>query len=106
VGIITSTDLMEVLLDALGIKEVSGRLVVLVKDRIGVLADVCDLLKEANISILSMVTLPLRMYPDIHELVMRVASSDRDAAFDRLTQAGYRVISEYKKDLEPFLPTE
>jgi acetoin utilization protein AcuB len=106
VGIITSTDLMEVLLDGLGIKEESGRLVVLVKDRIGVLADVCNILKEANVSILSMVTLPLHMYPGIFELVMRVNSVDRETAVDRLSQAGYRVITEYKKDLEPFLPAE
>ena len=45
VGIITSTDLMEVLLDGLGVQEESGRLVVLVRDRIGVLADVCSILK-------------------------------------------------------------
>ena len=106
VGIITSTDLMEVLLDGLGIKEVSGRLVVLVKDRIGVLADVCGLLKDANISIVSMITLPLHQYPDIHELVMRVSSATRDTAVDCLTKAGYKVITEYKKDLEPYLPTE
>ena len=104
VGIITSTDLMEVLLDGLGIREESGRLEVLVKDRIGVLADVCSILKEANISILSMVTLPLHSYPGIFELVMRVNAHDREAAADRLTQAGYRVITEYKKDLEPYLP--
>ncbi len=104
VGIITSTDLMEVLLDALGIKEKSGRLVVLVKDRIGVLADVCSILREANISILSMVTLPLHMHPGTFELVMRVNSPDREKAVDHLTQAGYRVITEYKKDLVPFLP--
>jgi acetoin utilization protein AcuB len=106
VGIITSTDLMEVLLDGLGIKEESGRLVVLVKDRIGVLADVCGILKEANVSILSMVTLPLHMYPGIFELVMRVNFPDRETAVDSLSQAGYRVITEYKKDLEPFLPAE
>jgi acetoin utilization protein AcuB len=35
VGIITSTDLMEVLLDGLGIQEASGRFLVLVKERIG-----------------------------------------------------------------------
>jgi acetoin utilization protein AcuB len=106
VGIITSTDLMEVLLDGLGIQEASGRFLVLVKERIGVIADVCGILKDANISIVSMITLPLHQYPDIHELVMRVSSSERDAAVDRLTQAGYRVITEYKKDLEPYLPTE
>jgi acetoin utilization protein AcuB len=97
---------MEVLLDGLGIKEESGRLVVLVKDRIGVLADVCTLLKDANISIVSMITLPLHQYPDIHELVMRVTSADRDSAVECLVKSGYKVITEYKEDLEPYLPTE
>ncbi|UCE82593.1 MAG: CBS domain-containing protein [Deltaproteobacteria bacterium] len=106
VGIITSTDLMEVLLDGLGVEEASGRFMVLVKDRIGVLADVCGLLKEANISIVSMITLPMHQYPDIFQLVMRVNTSDRDAAVDCLTKEGYRVVTEYKKDLEPFLPTD
>jgi len=106
VGIITSTDLMEVLLDGLGVKEESGRLEVLVRDRIGVLAGVCNILREANISIVSMVTLPLHMYPGIFELVIRVNAPDRETAVERLSQAGYRVITEYKKDLEPFLPAE
>jgi acetoin utilization protein AcuB len=106
VGIITSTDLMEVLLDALGIQEGSGRLVVLVKDRIGILADVCGLMKEENISILSMVTLPLHMHPGIFELVMRVNTADRDTAVDCLTAANYAVITEYKKDLGPYLPKD
>ena len=106
VGIITSTDLMEVLLDGLGIQDESGRLVVLVRDRIGVLADVCGLLKEENISILSMVTLPLHTYPGIFELVIRVNVADRDRAVSCLSAANYGVITEYKKDLEPFLPKE
>jgi acetoin utilization protein AcuB len=106
VGIITSTDLMEVLLDALGVEEESGRLVVLVKDRIGVLADVCGLLKQEHIGISSMVTLPLRQYPGSYQLVMRVSALDRDRAVGCLTEAGYKVITEYKKDLGPFLPTE
>lgn len=105
VGIITSADLMEVFLDGLGIKEESGRFVVLVKDRIGVLADVCGLLKEAGISITSMITLPLYKYPGIYQLVMRVNSSDRESAVECLTKGGYRVVTEYKKDLEPYLPT-
>jgi hypothetical protein len=69
-----------------------------------VLADVCTLLKDANIIIVSMITLPVHQYPDIHELVMRVSSGKRDAAVDCLSQAGYKVITEYKKDLEPYLP--
>ena len=106
VGIITSTDLMEVLLDGLGVQEESGRLVVLVRDRIGVLADVCSILKDANISIVSMITLPLHQHAGIHQLVMRVYSADRDRAVRCLEDSGYRVIIEYIKDLEPYLPAE
>ncbi|MBW1982676.1 MAG: CBS domain-containing protein [Deltaproteobacteria bacterium] len=104
VGIITSTDLMEVLLDALGIEEESGRLVVLVRDRVGVLADVCGLLKEHNISICSMVTVPLRQHPGIYQLVIRVSSAARDRTVQHLVAAGYKVLTEYKKDLTPYLP--
>jgi acetoin utilization protein AcuB len=106
VGIITSTDLMEVLLDALGIEEESGRIVVLVKDRIGALADVCGLLQQKNINIRSMVTLPLHQYRGLYELVMRLSPTDRVMALEHLTQAGYKVITEYKKDLAPFLPAD
>jgi acetoin utilization protein AcuB len=106
VGIITNTDLMEVLLDALGIEDENGRIAVLVRDRIGVLADVCGLLARGNINIRSMVTLPLHQYPGISELVMRLNPADRASAVEHLTQAGYKVITEYKKDLGPFLPSE
>jgi acetoin utilization protein AcuB len=106
VGIITSTDLMEVLLDALGIEEESGRIVVLVKDRIGSLADVCGLLKQKNINIRSMVTLPLHQPPGVYQLVMRLSSTDRAMALEHLTQAGYKVITEYTKDLGPYLPAD
>jgi acetoin utilization protein AcuB len=106
VGIITSSDLMEVLLDALGIEEESGRIAVLVKDRIGVLAEVCGLLKQKNINIRSMVTLPLHQYPGRYELFMRLNPTDRANAVEYLTQAGYKVIIEYKKDLGPYLPAE
>ena len=67
---------------------------------------VCGLLKNQNISIASMVTLPLHKYPDIFELVMRVNLADRDGAVECLKQAGYKVITEYIKDLEPFLPKD
>jgi acetoin utilization protein AcuB len=106
VGIITSSDLMEVLLDALGIEEESGRIAVLVKDRIGVLADVCGLLKQKNINIRSMVTLPLHQYPGRYELVMRLNPTDRANAVEYLAHAGYKVIIDYKQDLGPYLPAD
>jgi acetoin utilization protein AcuB len=106
VGIITNTDLMEVLLDALGIKQEDGRIAVLVKDRIGVLADVCGLLARGNINIRSMVTLPLHQYPGISEVVMRLNPGDRASAVEQLTKAGYTAITEYKKDLGPLLPSK
>ncbi len=45
-GIITTTDVMEVLLQAIGIDTDSARFTVLVKDRVGVMAEISELLKN------------------------------------------------------------
>ena len=53
VGIVTSTDVMAVLLQAIGMSDDSVRLGVLVDDAIGRLADVTSLFKEAQINLQS-----------------------------------------------------
>ena len=104
VGIVTTTDVMGVLLDAIGINEESTRFVVLVEDRIGVIAEVTRILKDAQINIRSLVTWPEREYPGIHQLVLRVGSADGERAISTLTGAGFRVLTEYIEDLSPYLP--
>jgi len=105
VGIITSTDVMGVLLHAIGFGEKSARFTVLVQDRIGIVAEVSKILKEKNISIRSFVTWPEKEYPGIFQLVMRVGLEDKDRAISALSDGGFKVLSEYVHDLTPFLPT-
>ena len=104
VGIITSTDVMGVLLRAIGFGEKSARFTVLVQDRIGIVAEVSRILKEKNISIRSFVTWPEKEYPGVFQLVMRVRLEDKDRAISALSDGGFKVLTEYVHDLTPFLP--
>ena len=104
VGIITSTDVMGVLLRAIGFGEKSARFTVLVQDRIGIVAEVSRILKEKNISIRSFVTWPEKEYPGVFQLVMRVGLEDKDRAISALSDGGFKVLTEYVHDLTPFLP--
>ncbi len=106
VGIITTTDVMEVLLRAIGLDEGSERFIVLVKDRIGVLAEVSRLLKDQQISIRSLVTWPVKKFPGIYQLIMRVADEDGEKAISVLTDGGFKILTEYIRDLTPYLPNQ
>jgi len=104
VGIITSTDVMEVLLRSIGFGEESSRFIVLVEDRIGIVAEVSRILKEENINIRSLVTWPEKDYPGIYQLIMRVGSEDKEKAVSALNNGGFKVLTAYVGDLTPYLP--
>jgi acetoin utilization protein AcuB len=104
VGIITTTDLMEILLSALGMSDDSGRITILVRDRIGVLAEVGRLMQQAKINIRSIVTAPVRGYEGLWQLIMRVNLGVHSKAIDILTEGGFKVVIEYIEDLTPYLP--
>lgn len=105
VGIITTTDVMGVLLQAIGMSEDSSRFSVLVEDRIGIVAEVSKLLKEAQINIRSLVTWPEKKHPGIYQLVMRVPAQDEQKAVAVLSDGGFKVLTEYVEDLTPYLPS-
>jgi acetoin utilization protein AcuB len=105
-GIITTTDVMEVLLRAIGLNDGSFRFIVLVRDRIGIVAEVSKLLTEQGISIRSLVTWPEKKFPGIYQLIMRVGAGDGEKAISVLTQGGFKILTEYIKDLEPYLPSQ
>ena len=105
VGIITSTDVMDVLLRSIGFDdEESARFTVLVQNRIGIVAEVSRILKEQQINIRSLVTWPEKEYPGVYQLVMRVGLKDKDRAISALSDGGFKVLLEYVHDLTPFLP--
>lgn len=104
VGIITSTDVMGVLLDAIGISDNSIRLSVFVDDTIGKLAELTETLSQAGINIQSLFCWPEKHHTDITQLLLRVASDDGSKAIEALTSKGFKVKNKYEKDITPFLP--
>ena len=104
VGIITSTDVMDVLLQAIGMSDNSMRLGVFVEDTIGSLADVTSIMKMEGVNIQSFFCWPVKDYPGITHLVMRVASDDGERAIKALENGGFRVLTKYEKDITPYLP--
>jgi acetoin utilization protein AcuB len=56
VGMLTEDDVMEILIEVMGMKEKGSRLEVVVEDKPGVLADVTRIIKEHNVNIISVVT--------------------------------------------------
>jgi acetoin utilization protein AcuB len=107
VGIITSSDVMGVLLRAIGFDDdETGRFTVLVEDRIGMVAEVSRILKEHQINIRSLVTWPENEYPGVYHLVMRVKLENKNQAMKVLSDAGFKIMSEYVNDLTPYLPNK
>lgn len=104
VGIITSSDVIDVLLEAIGIEKDSARLTVLVKDRIGVISDISQTLRDQDINIRSLFTWPENDHPGVYYLVVRVPARVGEKAAACLEQAGFKVLSGYAKDLGPYLP--
>ena len=104
VGIITTTDVMGVLLDAIGIDGESARFVVLVEDRVGMIAEVSKILKEEQINIRSLVSWPEKAHPGIYQVVLRVGAANGERAISALTRAGFKVLTEYVDDLSQYLP--
>lgn len=104
VGIITSTDVIGVLLEAIGMYEDSVRICVLVDDRIGAIAEVSALLRDLGVNIQSLVTWPVRRYPGIHQLVLRLPGDDGPKAVAALNRKHFKVLTRYVKDLSPYLP--
>jgi len=103
-GMITSTDVMAVLLEAIGISDESTRLGVFVSDNIGQLHKVTGVLETAGINIQSLLCCPEKEYPGISQMVFRVSAQDGDAAIRTLRENGIKVKMQYEKDITPFLP--
>lgn len=101
-GIITSTDVMGVLLDAIGLSDDTMRLIVFVKDRIGAIAEVTSILRDHYINIESLITWPEKSNKDICQLVMRIYKRDKEKAIFALTNEGYKVLTRYVEDPSPY----
>lgn len=106
-GIITTTDVMGVLLEAIGIdRGETTRFVLLVEwDRIGVISGITQILKDEQINIRSIFCWPDRDHKGVNHVVLRVAEDNGEAAISALRNAGYQVLTEYVADLQAHLPS-
>ncbi len=104
VGIITIIDLLEVLLMALGMSEDSSRLSLLVRDRIGVLAEVAGHMQRSEINIRSVMIMPLPNYEGVWQLILRVNMTVVSEAARVLKESGFKVVAHYVEDLTTYLP--
>jgi len=103
-GIITSTDVMGVLLRAIGMSDDSVRLGVFVDDSIGRIAEVANILKDEHINIQSLFCWPTTDHPGITHLVIRVAGDEGAKAVVALEKGGFKVLTKWEKDITPYLP--
>lgn len=103
VGLITTSDLTEILLTALGMSDDSRRLSLLVKDRVGVLADVGKYMAQAGINIRSVLFVPLPGHQDYWQLILRFHLSNFQKATEVLKEAGFKVLVDYEEDPSPYL---
>lgn len=104
VGIITSHDVMGVLLQAIGMSDDSVRLSIFVKDTMGKLAEVTETLRNAEVNIQSLFSWPEKEHPGVSQLVVRVASKDSEKAITALKTNNFIVESHYTKDIAKILP--
>lgn len=103
VGIITRTDVMALLLQSIGIDKESARFTVLVKDRVGVMAEISQVLKDAGVNIRSLVTWPETRHEGYYQLVLRVPAENSQKAVETLEKHGFKVLTEYVEDFTPYL---
>lgn len=90
VGIITQTDLFEALIKLFGLRRPGIRLTLQVVDRIGVLADIARLVKEAGINIINVAN---RHKDDVYTyVVLRLATDDVSSLLPALEDRGYQVV--------------
>ncbi|SCY74270.1 CBS and ACT domain-containing protein [Desulfoluna spongiiphila] len=98
VGIVTKTDVMGVLMDAIGLGEENERLIVLVRNRLGMIADITSRLRDEKINIASLITWPEKGLEGVYQLVIRVHGRDKARAINVLEAMGLKVITGYVED--------
>lgn len=88
VGIITETDILGVLVEVMGVREPSSRLELVLPDRPGVLADVTRIIKDRQVNITSVLTLP---GPEAAKrtVIIRIKTMNPEPVRKDLEQAGY-----------------
>lgn len=90
VGIVTESNVFEALIKMLGFRRTGTRLTIDVPDRMGVIAEIADIIKRQGVSIISLATFT-RPDAESASLVIRIAAEDHSSIVSAIESAGYRV---------------
>lgn len=90
VGMITESDLFYSLIELFGVNKPSSHIEVEVEDRVGMLAEVSHVMREAQVNVTSVVVFPGRK-PGTKNLVFRVQTIDPRPLIQLLADKGFTV---------------
>lgn len=92
IGIITEKDILNTLVELMGVNFPSSHIEVEVDDQIGLLADVSQFFKAAKCNVSSVLVFPEKQHSTKKNLVFRVQTIDPRKVVQLIKEAGYHVI--------------
>lgn len=91
VGIITQTDVFDALIKTFGLRKAGTRVVLEVKDKIGALAEILEVVKEMSLNVIGIATLDK---PDQRvQVMLRLSTIESDPFVEKIKGLGYQVIA-------------
>ncbi len=99
VGLITTCDLLNVLLDFMGVQSApSGRVELRLSSNIGEIAKIASIINDMGLRIVSLVSTIDKDDSDVRPTLVRVSTDNTDELCGVLEDAGYTVVNEYKME--------
>jgi acetoin utilization protein AcuB len=97
VGIITTCDMLNVLLEVMGVGTPSSRIELSIASDMGEICNIAGIVKDMGLSIISMVSTLIRNDPATRFSVLRVNTDDIRELCKALRSAGYKVTTRYEE---------
>ena len=91
VGIITESDIFDAYIDLMGLRKTGTRVVIDVENRLGVLAEVTEVIKAHGVNIISLAC-QCKEEETSGEVVLRLDTQDPKNLLAELEKRGYRVV--------------
>ena len=91
IGILTATDILNVLLEVMGVGSGAARLEVAVPDHPGAMAPIVEVMGDLGVNIVSIVS--PRAQDGMRVLIFRLATHDLEAVLTRVSHEGIEVLS-------------
>lgn len=90
VGVISEHDIYDTFIEMLGLEEPGSRITMLVPDRIGVIAEITELIKKHDVSIASLATFEAE-HGQMGNVVVRLKTIEPREIVEDLREAGFRI---------------